>query len=352
MIQRLINLVKLRTYTIAKLNKFKFSDRYENMITQNLERKKYFKTSDISMETIFEIFTKCKLYPKYQGQDIRLKYCPVCPNPHNDDQTNLHTCVLYKDNLIYYCFRCGRRGKFQGLMKVLKKQNDLQEYNKIVNSEYSTTDNEDYSLRKRLTTQIVDDSIVNGDDIEFKSNNDPKPQVTVNTNDQTKYKISLNNLGLINEMSKRNYFLNNPKGELIKNYLINKRKLKLKTLEFFRVGVSFEKFKDQSFNFYNLPTVSFPMFYPITPDSVIKVDKDKLDDQTYNHFRCDKFYLSKIKVRAIGKELKHFQRIEPTSAIVWGLFGIDTVPDDAQEIIITEGEYDAMAAYQVYIIIS
>ncbi len=30
----------------------------------------------------------------------------------------------------------------------------------------------------------------------------------------------------------------------------------------------------------------------------------------------------------------------------WGLFGWHTVPDDAKEIIITEGEYDAMAVYQ------
>jgi len=29
------------------------------------------------------------------------------------------------------------------------------------------------------------------------------------------------------------------------------------------------------------------------------------------------------------------------------LFGIDTIPEEAEEIIITEGEYDAMAAWQV-----
>jgi len=29
------------------------------------------------------------------------------------------------------------------------------------------------------------------------------------------------------------------------------------------------------------------------------------------------------------------------------LFGLDTVPEDAKEIVITEGEYDAMSVYQV-----
>jgi twinkle protein len=54
-----------------------------------------------------------------------------------------------------------------------------------------------------------------------------------------------------------------------------------------------------------------------------------------------------MKIRAIGKEFKHFQKMEPAGSVLWGLFGLDTVPQDAEEIIITEGEYDAMAAYQV-----
>merc|ERR1711908_23359 len=49
---------------------------------------------------------------------------------------------------------------------------------------------------------------------------------------------------------------------------------------------------------------------------------------------------------AIGKEFKHFMRMEPQGAILWGLFGLDTVPSDSKEIVITEGEYDAMSVYQ------
>lgn len=37
-------------------------------------------------------------------------------------------------------------------------------------------------------------------------------------------------------------------------------------------------------------------------------------------------------------------KLNPTGS-VWGLFGLNTVPKNAEEIIITEGEYDAMAAY-------
>lgn len=52
--------------------------------------------------------------------------------------------------------------------------------------------------------------------------------------------------------------------------------------------------------------------------------------------------LMRIKYRPIT--VKTF-RLDPTGG-AWGLFGWHLVPDDATEIIITEGEFDAMAVYQ------
>jgi len=51
----------------------------------------------------------------------------------------------------------------------------------------------------------------------------------------------------------------------------------------------------------------------------------------------------RIKARALQK--KSWQRLEPPGG-GWGLFGWHTIPHDATEIVITEGEYDAMAVYQ------
>ena len=51
----------------------------------------------------------------------------------------------------------------------------------------------------------------------------------------------------------------------------------------------------------------------------------------------------RIKVRSI--EQKSWQRLDPPGG-GFGLFGWHTVPNDATEIIITEGEFDAMAVYQ------
>jgi len=43
---------------------------------------------------------------------------------------------------------------------------------------------------------------------------------------------------------------------------------------------------------------------------------------------------------------KAWQRLTPSGG-GWGLFGLQTVPDDAKEVVITEGEFDAMAVHQV-----
>jgi hypothetical protein len=55
------------------------------------------------------------------------------------------------------------------------------------------------------------------------------------------------------------------------------------------------------------------------------------------------FLTRRIKVRALAN--KAWQRLDPPGG-GWGLFGFHTVPKNAKEIILTEGEYDAMAAWQ------
>lgn len=55
------------------------------------------------------------------------------------------------------------------------------------------------------------------------------------------------------------------------------------------------------------------------------------------------FVTRRIKARALCN--KGWQRLDPPGG-GWGLFGYHTVPQDATEIVITEGEYDAMAVFQ------
>ncbi|EGR33048.1 hypothetical protein IMG5_063030 [Ichthyophthirius multifiliis] len=62
-----------------------------------------------------------------------------------------------------------------------------------------------------------------------------------------------------------------------------------------------------------------------------------LDVQQKVHVKC--------KIRGVGKENKQFMRMKPSGQSS-GLFGLNTVPINAKEIVITEGEYDAMAVFQ------
>lgn len=55
------------------------------------------------------------------------------------------------------------------------------------------------------------------------------------------------------------------------------------------------------------------------------------------------FVTRRIKARAL--ERKSWQRLDPPGG-GWGLFGLHTVPNDCDTLILTEGEYDAMAVHQ------
>ena len=121
---------------LTKMKIFNFCS-YEKSFDSAFEFKRK-KRIHISLEKIYEIFSKCGLEPRLHNDNIRLKYCPICPKPHNEDSTNLNTFILYKTDLIYNCFRCGHRGKFTALLKTMKKKFDLEEYN--ISTDYSTTE--------------------------------------------------------------------------------------------------------------------------------------------------------------------------------------------------------------------
>ncbi|CAM9440663.1 unnamed protein product [Phaeothamnion confervicola] len=52
-----------------------------------------------------------------------------------------------------------------------------------------------------------------------------------------------------------------------------------------------------------------------------------------------------VRIKARAWNRKEFQKLDPVGG-GWGLFGFHTVPPGAREVVVTEGEYDAMAVYQ------
>ncbi len=74
-------------------------------------------------------------------------------------------------------------------------------------------------------------------------------------------------------------------------------------------------------------------------------DGDNDSDENRDESKKDMgpFVTRRIKARALNQ--KAWQRLDPPGG-GWGLFGWHTVPSDATEIVLTEGEYDAMAVHQ------
>lgn len=106
-----------------------------------------------------------------------------------------------------------------------------------------------------------------------------------------------------------------------KDYLVGKRGLRIDVLEKYGVGADMVAFGDSDGSdggFKDRLCLLFPMF-----------DGDRK--------------LARFKIR--GMEHKEHMRLAPKGGS-WGMFGLDTVPEDAEEVILTEGEFDAMAAYQ------
>ncbi|KNC48432.1 helicase twinkle [Thecamonas trahens ATCC 50062] len=111
-------------------------------------------------------------------------------------------------------------------------------------------------------------------------------------------------------------------------YLTEERGLSVETLQKYSVGVATYGFpKDPSAGdgggWQDHECVTFPWVAPSGRDGALAA--------------------TRIKVRALSA--KHLQRLDPKGG-GWSLFGWQTVPDEARELVVTEGEYDAMAVWQ------
>ncbi len=55
--------------------------------------------------------------------------------------------------------------------------------------------------------------------------------------------------------------------------------------------------------------------------------------------------LQRIKVRGVGKENKSCMRMQPTGVESLSLFGLNLITPSDTDIVVTEGELDAMSVY-------
>ena len=112
-------------------------------------------------------------------------------------------------------------------------------------------------------------------------------------------------------------------GKILK-YLNEERGISTETLKKFEVGIGNKVFRNsETDENVELPCVFFPM----------------------HNISREGNMLTRVKVRAIYKENKHHMKMIPTGG-GFGFFGLDIVPQNIKTLVITEGEYDAMAVNQ------
>ena len=125
------------------------------------------------------------------------------------------------------------------------------------------------------------------------------------------------------------------------------RGISKEVLEVYRIGVGKEKFRNDSEQLCWFDAVYYPLY---APKSKKQRDKDRTQPLTITEeakvLENEEFEIVKMKVRAIGADNKHRQKFMPSGSDLKGLFGLTSLSKNDKAIVITEGEFDAMAVYQ------
>lgn len=267
---------------------------------------------EIDDTTILSLLEKFKLENKrYASGQIVVKYCPFCQKPHNFQRDNQYTLNIKSNSGAFFCFRCGTKGSwldFKNLIYNGTEKSNLYDYTKLI-------------------------SPVGGS---FETNTSSSFPVS-------EPKLANESLAFLHTKN-----LESPEFESTKNYLINKdsesRHLSLESLRKYRVGAGLERFSNEKGEFIEVPVVYFPMFVPRSKKSKQKLLLQQIIFDENSISNID-YMLARNKIRGVGKENKPYQRMDPSPG-QWGIFGLNTVNVKNNEIVVTEGEFDAIAVNQ------
>jgi len=285
---------------------------------------------EISNNEIFQFLDSMKLEYRIRSTgQIITKCCPFCDKPHHNKPDNLWTLNIKPNSGTFLCFRCGTRGSWFDF-KSLVLGNGRQ-----LNAEIEVPSGTYEAQNKKIANAQAQEPKLASESVAY---------------------LRLQSL-LLNDFPDINQYLTGNRPE--------ERHLSLETLEKYKVGVGYETFLDSNGEQVELPCVYFPM-YANKKDKSIKISNrgnvkeqespEKPEKQAINldsegnempviEINDANNVLVRTKIRAILKKNKGYQRMEPAPGY-WGLFGLNTVPAKAKSVVLTEGEYDAMAVYE------
>ncbi|KAG7391356.1 hypothetical protein PHYBOEH_006691 [Phytophthora boehmeriae] len=138
--------------------------------------------------------------------------------------------------------------------------------------------------------------------------------------------------------------MDDPDYEPVLKYLTETRGLSLEVLQKYCVGAIEQPFRDHATGErVNAKCISFPWMARQLDMDVMGVVRNNEDKQKQGSEDKNLYDVVRLKIRAVEDKSK--QQLVPKGGS-WGLFGWNTVPTAANEIVLTEGEFDAMAVHQ------
>lgn len=238
---------------------------------------------------------------KPSGQ-IVIKACPLCKKPHNNETSNLWTLNIKQNSGAFLCFRCGTHGSWNEFVR-----------NFIADGLYRVRDVGDEEIKKErkegkeVVGRVFAEKRENfriclefymARERGFEEHKGKEEEFCENRAFEEKSDFEGENGEYF--FSKRERIIGEKYLEIIE-YLIQERHFTKETLFNFEIGIGEEMFKDEDNNLKLVKCIYFPM-------------------KTREMIRKDeKAIVTKLKIKGIGRNKKYL-RIFPTGAD-FGFFG-------------------------------
>jgi twinkle protein len=272
---------------------------------------------------------------------IILRECPFCTKPTNDAADNLFKLYIALNSGAYHCHRCGQGGSWYDWKLKLSPGNHLGQ--NVDPSGYNY--NADVVKLQHPPAKAASSSSSNyqsyqGDGEEETAAGGGKRSVRVQHQSQRIAPLPMPPQHL-QKLTVGNLMARTKSATM--DYLVNVRGLTTTTLMKYGVGMAEYKFADNDGVWQATDCVTFPWILKVSDMAEQERLRGATMDAEWKDKGPDTLALRRLKARSI--ERKSWQRMDPAGG-GWGLFGYHTIPDDATELVLTEGEYDAMAVWQ------
>ncbi|EDL47112.1 POM1, putative [Plasmodium vivax] len=252
---------------------------------------KYYK---ININDVYSYLNRKKYEFIETDVKITLKYCPFCP-PHKYKYDNMYKHEIFKNTGNSYCHRCGYKGSFYDFKL---KMGDL------ITSNFENT--------------VVDHTY---------------EEEKITFNDVKVYSMNL---------------LYSKEAEAARKYLTEERKLNLETLKKYYVGFSIMEFQslENSGKFEKHECLIFPFIRKANGASSLGLMGSKHSTNEIDAQENASYEVVRIKVRSLRD--KGYMRLYPKNVkdeVKLFFFG-DHLVGSSEEVVLTEGEIDAMTVSQ------